>query len=136
MFDLAIKKTLEKNPSRPNPWILRRLPYRFKKKSSCDFFLREFCVLRYLWDPGTKEFIFFTRRFDQGTWRSTCSGFNILLRLDEKGDVSTRDNGSDLGRLSRLGSDLGRASMTKNNFSLYYNRANLRLVEDLEHNGW
>ncbi|KAL4368898.1 hypothetical protein GQ457_05G023300 [Hibiscus cannabinus] len=24
----------------------------------------------------------------------------------------------------------------KNNFSLYYNRANLRLVEDLEHNDW
>ncbi|KAL4291818.1 hypothetical protein GQ457_14G026960 [Hibiscus cannabinus] len=63
-------------------------------------------------------------------------GFDILLRLDDEGDVSTRDNGSSLGRLSRLESDLGRASMTKNNFSLYYNRANLRLVEDLEHNGW
>ncbi|KAL4385060.1 hypothetical protein GQ457_15G015850 [Hibiscus cannabinus] len=37
-------------------------------------------------------------------------GFDILLRLDDKGDVSARDNGSGLGRLSRLGSDLGRAS--------------------------
>ncbi|KAL4388407.1 hypothetical protein GQ457_09G017460 [Hibiscus cannabinus] len=37
-------------------------------------------------------------------------------------------------------SDFGRAScrksITKNNFSLYYNRANLRLVEDLEHISW
>ncbi|KAL4368931.1 hypothetical protein GQ457_05G020270 [Hibiscus cannabinus] len=63
-------------------------------------------------------------------------GFDILLRLDDKGDVSAGDNGSGLGRLSRLDSDLGRASITKNNFSLYYNRANLRLVEDLEHIGW
>ncbi|KAK9003736.1 hypothetical protein V6N11_084368 [Hibiscus sabdariffa] len=29
-------------------------------------------------------------------------GFDILLRLDDKGDVSARDNGSGLGRLSRL----------------------------------
>ncbi|KAL4339974.1 hypothetical protein GQ457_08G031320 [Hibiscus cannabinus] len=65
-----------------------------------------------------------------------CKGFDILLQLNDKGDASTGDNGSGLGRLSRLESDLGRASMTKNNFSLYYNRANLRLVEDLEHNGW
>ncbi|KAL4354053.1 hypothetical protein GQ457_06G010330 [Hibiscus cannabinus] len=63
-------------------------------------------------------------------------GFDILLWLDDKRDVSARDNGSGLGRLSRLESDLGRASITKNNFSLYYNRANLRLVEDLEHIGW
>ncbi|KAL4278164.1 hypothetical protein GQ457_03G017150 [Hibiscus cannabinus] len=37
-------------------------------------------------------------------------GFDILLQLDDKGDASTRDNGSGLGRLSRLESDLGRAS--------------------------
>ncbi|KAK8652956.1 hypothetical protein V6N13_126977 [Hibiscus sabdariffa] len=36
--------------------------------------------------------------------------FDILLRLDDKGDVSARDNGSGLGRLSRLGLDFGRAS--------------------------
>ncbi|KAK9033646.1 hypothetical protein V6N11_049832 [Hibiscus sabdariffa] len=29
-------------------------------------------------------------------------GFDILLRLDDKGDVSARDNGSGLSRLSRL----------------------------------
>ncbi|KAL4361354.1 hypothetical protein GQ457_04G020290 [Hibiscus cannabinus] len=63
-------------------------------------------------------------------------GFDNLLWLDDKGDVSAGDNGSGLGRFSRLDSDLGRASITKNNFSLYYNRANLRLVEDLEHIGW
>ncbi|KAK8713147.1 hypothetical protein V6N13_148370 [Hibiscus sabdariffa] len=37
-------------------------------------------------------------------------GSDILLRLDDKGDVSARDNGSGLGRLSRLESDLDRAS--------------------------
>ncbi|KAL4303992.1 hypothetical protein GQ457_10G009250 [Hibiscus cannabinus] len=62
-------------------------------------------------------------------------GFDNLLWLDDKGDVSARDNGSNLGRFSRLYSDLGRANITKNNFSLYYNRANLRLAEDLEHIG-
>ncbi|KAL4385676.1 hypothetical protein GQ457_15G018570 [Hibiscus cannabinus] len=36
--------------------------------------------------------------------------FDILLQLDDKGDVSTRDNGSGLGRLSWLESDLGRVS--------------------------
>ncbi|KAK8576794.1 hypothetical protein V6N13_015225 [Hibiscus sabdariffa] len=35
---------------------------------------------------------------------------NVIVRADDKGDVSTRDNGSCLGRLSRLESDLGRAS--------------------------
>ncbi|KAL4366946.1 hypothetical protein GQ457_05G023550 [Hibiscus cannabinus] len=75
-------------------------------------------------------------------------GFDNLLELDDKGDVSTRDNGSGLGRFSRLiqisaerladKSNLNfiEKSITKNNFSLYYNRANLRLVEDLEHIGW
>ncbi|KAL4388378.1 hypothetical protein GQ457_09G018390 [Hibiscus cannabinus] len=75
-------------------------------------------------------------------------GFDNLLELDDKGDVSARDNGSGLGRFSRLiqisaerladESNLNfiEKSITKNNFSLYYNRANLRLVEDLEHNGW
>ncbi|KAL4334237.1 hypothetical protein GQ457_07G000050 [Hibiscus cannabinus] len=29
-------------------------------------------------------------------------GFDNLLELDDKGDVSTRDNGSGLGRFSRL----------------------------------
>ncbi|KAL4289970.1 hypothetical protein GQ457_14G014800 [Hibiscus cannabinus] len=37
-------------------------------------------------------------------------GFDILLRLDDKGDVLASDNGSGLGRLSQLGSDFGRAS--------------------------
>ncbi|KAL4308403.1 hypothetical protein GQ457_01G019160 [Hibiscus cannabinus] len=78
----------------------------------------------------------FTRLILRAKSPNSLRGFDILLQLDDKGDVSTRDNGSGLGRLSRLESDLGRASMTKNNFSLYYNRANLRLVEDLEHNGW
>ncbi|KAL4296783.1 hypothetical protein GQ457_12G011610 [Hibiscus cannabinus] len=52
-------------------------------------------------------------------------GFDILLRLDDKGDVSARDNGSGLGRLSRLGSDFGRAScrviglcLSPNNYSV------------------
>ncbi|KAL4278774.1 hypothetical protein GQ457_03G018470 [Hibiscus cannabinus] len=74
-------------------------------------------------------------------------GFDNLLELDDKGDVSARDNGSGLGRFSWLiqisterlaESNLNfiEESITKNNFSLYYNRANLRLVEDLEHNGW
>ncbi|KAL4366446.1 hypothetical protein GQ457_05G023350 [Hibiscus cannabinus] len=64
-------------------------------------------------------------------------GFDNLLELDDKGDVSTRDNGSGLGRFSRLNQISAErlADMTKNNFSLYYNRANLRLVEDLEHIG-
>ncbi|KAL4290359.1 hypothetical protein GQ457_14G026810 [Hibiscus cannabinus] len=51
-------------------------------------------------------------------------GFDILLRLDDKGDVSARDNGSGLGRLSRLGLDFGRAScrviglcLSPNNYS-------------------
>ncbi|KAL4290917.1 hypothetical protein GQ457_14G015040 [Hibiscus cannabinus] len=51
-------------------------------------------------------------------------GFDILLRLDDKGDVSARDNGFGLGRLSRLRSDLGRAScrvtglvLSPNNYS-------------------
>ncbi|KAL4290410.1 hypothetical protein GQ457_14G015760 [Hibiscus cannabinus] len=51
-------------------------------------------------------------------------GFDILLRLDDKGDVSARDNGSGLGRLSRLDSDFGRAScrviglcLSPNNYS-------------------
>ncbi|KAL4280602.1 hypothetical protein GQ457_03G017070 [Hibiscus cannabinus] len=55
---------------------------------------------------------------------SDNQGFNILLRLDDKGDVSARDNGSSLDRLSRLGSDLGRASyrvigvcLSPNNYS-------------------
>ncbi|KAL4289926.1 hypothetical protein GQ457_14G026820 [Hibiscus cannabinus] len=67
-------------------------------------------------------------------------GFDNLLELDEKGDVSARDNGSGLGRFSWLiqisAERLAERSITKNNFSLYYNRANLRLVEDLEHIGW
>ncbi|KAL4282554.1 hypothetical protein GQ457_11G023290 [Hibiscus cannabinus] len=67
-------------------------------------------------------------------------GFDNLLELDDKGDVSTRDNGSGLGRFSWLiqtsAERLAERSITKYNFSLYYNRANLRLVEDLEHNGW
>ncbi|KAL4291868.1 hypothetical protein GQ457_14G017040 [Hibiscus cannabinus] len=37
--------------------------------------------------------------------------FDILLQQDDKGDVSNRDNGSGLGRLSRLESDFGRALM-------------------------
>ncbi|KAL4291894.1 hypothetical protein GQ457_14G015790 [Hibiscus cannabinus] len=51
-------------------------------------------------------------------------GFDILLWLDDKGDVSAGDNGSSLGRLSRLGSDFGRAScrvtglcLSPNNYS-------------------
>ncbi|KAL4335051.1 hypothetical protein GQ457_07G007810 [Hibiscus cannabinus] len=62
-------------------------------------------------------------------------GFDNLLELDDKGDVSIRDNGSGLGRFSRLIQISAErlADITKNNFSLYYNRANLRLVEDLEH---
>ncbi|KAL4290203.1 hypothetical protein GQ457_14G015620 [Hibiscus cannabinus] len=51
-------------------------------------------------------------------------GFEILLRLDDQGDVSARDNGSGLGRLSPLRSDLGRAScrvtglcLSPNNYS-------------------
>ncbi|KAL4308449.1 hypothetical protein GQ457_01G018180 [Hibiscus cannabinus] len=78
---------------------------------------------------------------------SLSRGFDNLLELDDKGDVSARDNGSGLGRFSRLiqisaerlaESNLNfiEKSITKNNFSLYYNRANLRLVEDLEHIGW
>ncbi|KAL4376323.1 hypothetical protein GQ457_02G022170 [Hibiscus cannabinus] len=74
-------------------------------------------------------------------------GFDNLLELDDKGDVSIRDNGSGLGRFSRLiqisaerlaetNLNFIEESITKNNFSLHYNRANLRLVEDLEHNGW
>ncbi|KAL4320208.1 hypothetical protein GQ457_18G000120 [Hibiscus cannabinus] len=74
-------------------------------------------------------------------------GFDNLLELDDKGDVSARDNESGLGRFSRLiqisaerlaGSNLNfiEKSITKNNFSLYYNRANLHLVEDLEHIDW
>ncbi|KAL4385568.1 hypothetical protein GQ457_15G020910 [Hibiscus cannabinus] len=71
-------------------------------------------------------------------------GFDNLLELDDKGDVSARDNGSGLGRFSRLiqisaerlAELLAYKSITKNNFSLYYNRANLHLVEDLEHNNW
>ncbi|KAL4368369.1 hypothetical protein GQ457_05G018830 [Hibiscus cannabinus] len=64
-------------------------------------------------------------------------GFDNLLELDDKGDVSIRDNGSGLGRFSQLIQISAErlADITKNNFSLYYNRANLRLVEDLEHNG-
>ncbi|KAL4272272.1 hypothetical protein GQ457_13G015180 [Hibiscus cannabinus] len=64
-------------------------------------------------------------------------GFDNLLELDDKGDVSIRDNGSGLGRFSRLIQISAErlADITKNNFSLYYNRANLRLVEDLERNG-
>ncbi|KAL4361920.1 hypothetical protein GQ457_04G027590 [Hibiscus cannabinus] len=53
-------------------------------------------------------------------------GFDILLWLDDKRDVSARDNGSGLGRLSRLGSDLGRAScrviglcLSPNKYSAY-----------------
>ncbi|KAL4368240.1 hypothetical protein GQ457_05G018240 [Hibiscus cannabinus] len=63
-------------------------------------------------------------------------GFDSLLELDDKGDVSTRDNGSGLGRFSRLIQISAErlADITKNNFSLYYSRANLRLVEVLEHN--
>ncbi|KAL4284061.1 hypothetical protein GQ457_16G014700 [Hibiscus cannabinus] len=74
-------------------------------------------------------------------------GFDNLLELDDKGDVSTRDNGSGLGRFSRLiqisaerlaetNLNFIEESITKNKFSLYYNRANLRLVEDLDHIGW
>ncbi|KAL4283843.1 hypothetical protein GQ457_16G014630 [Hibiscus cannabinus] len=67
-------------------------------------------------------------------------GFDNLLELDDKGDVSARDNGSGLGIFSWLiqisVERLAEKSITKNNFSLYYNRANLRLVEDLEHIGW
>ncbi|KAL4387408.1 hypothetical protein GQ457_09G016050 [Hibiscus cannabinus] len=74
-------------------------------------------------------------------------GFDNLLELDDKGYVSIRDNGSGLGRFSRLikisaerlaetNLNFIEESITKNNFSLHYNRANLRLVEDLEHNGW
>ncbi|KAL4363728.1 hypothetical protein GQ457_04G020300 [Hibiscus cannabinus] len=65
-------------------------------------------------------------------------GFDTLLELDDKGDVSIRDNGSGLGRFFLADSEISAerlADITKNNFSLYYNRANLRLVEDLEHNG-
>ncbi|KAL4387248.1 hypothetical protein GQ457_09G019410 [Hibiscus cannabinus] len=74
-------------------------------------------------------------------------GFDNLLELDDKGDVSTRDNGSGLGRFSRLiqisaerladetNLNFIEESITRNNFSLYYIKANLRLVEDLEHNG-
>ncbi|KAL4291179.1 hypothetical protein GQ457_14G026890 [Hibiscus cannabinus] len=73
-------------------------------------------------------------------WKS----FDILLQQDDKGDVSNRDNGSCLGRISRLGIRPRQSvlqiywliSITKNNLSLNYNRANLRLVEDLEHIGW
>ncbi|KAL4335845.1 hypothetical protein GQ457_07G006460 [Hibiscus cannabinus] len=75
---------------------------------------------------------------------SSMEGFDILLQRDDKGDVSNRDNESGLGRLSRLGIRSRQSvlqsywliSITKNNLSLDYNRANLRLVEDLEHNGW
>ncbi|KAL4284642.1 hypothetical protein GQ457_16G018110 [Hibiscus cannabinus] len=67
-------------------------------------------------------------------------GFDNLLELDDKGDVSARDNGSGLGRFSWLiqisAEHFAEKSITKNNFSLYYNRANLHLVEDLEHIGW
>ncbi|KAL4291163.1 hypothetical protein GQ457_14G026870 [Hibiscus cannabinus] len=67
-------------------------------------------------------------------------GFDNLHELDDKGDVSARDNGSGLSRFSWLiqisAERLAERSITKNNFSLYYNRANLRLVEDLEHIGW
>ncbi|KAL4310984.1 hypothetical protein GQ457_01G018200 [Hibiscus cannabinus] len=74
-------------------------------------------------------------------------GFDNLLELDVKGDVSTSDNGSGLGRFSRLiqisaehlaetNLNFIEESITKNKFSLYYNRANLRLVEDLEHIDW
>ncbi|KAL4272407.1 hypothetical protein GQ457_13G014610 [Hibiscus cannabinus] len=68
----------------------------------------------------------------------THTGFDNLLELDDKGHVSARDNGSSLGRFSRLIQISAErlADITKNNFSLYYNRANLRLVEDLEHIGW
>ncbi|KAK9037007.1 hypothetical protein V6N11_021930 [Hibiscus sabdariffa] len=38
-----------------------------------------------------------------GSHSALVGGFDILLRLDDKGDVSARDNGSGLGRLSRLG---------------------------------
>ncbi|KAL4278431.1 hypothetical protein GQ457_03G018600 [Hibiscus cannabinus] len=71
-------------------------------------------------------------------------GVDNLLELDDKGDVSIRDNGSGLGRFSRLiqisaerlaetNLNFIEESITKNNFSLHYNRANIRLVED---NGW
>ncbi|KAL4386848.1 hypothetical protein GQ457_09G017030 [Hibiscus cannabinus] len=67
-------------------------------------------------------------------------GFDNMLELDDKGDVSARDNGSGLGRFSWLiqisAECLAEKNITKNNFSLYYNRANLHLVEDLEHIGW
>ncbi|KAL4366321.1 hypothetical protein GQ457_05G023330 [Hibiscus cannabinus] len=67
-------------------------------------------------------------------------GFDNLLELDDRGDVSARDKGSGLGRFSWLiqisAERLAEKSLTKNNFSQYYNRANLHLVEDLEHNGW
>ncbi|KAL4367370.1 hypothetical protein GQ457_05G023110 [Hibiscus cannabinus] len=51
-------------------------------------------------------------------------GFDNLLWLDDKGDVSTRDNGSGLGRFSWLNSNFGRAScrviglcLSPNNYS-------------------
>ncbi|KAL4388267.1 hypothetical protein GQ457_09G022070 [Hibiscus cannabinus] len=51
-------------------------------------------------------------------------GFDNLLWLDDKGDVSARDNGSGLGRFSWLNLDLGRAScrviglcLSPNNYS-------------------
>ncbi|KAL4386170.1 hypothetical protein GQ457_09G000030 [Hibiscus cannabinus] len=50
---------------------------------------------------------------EEGTWEpeetmkeqypyNSIPGFDNLLELDDKGDVSTRDNGSGLGKFSRL----------------------------------
>ncbi|KAL4383490.1 hypothetical protein GQ457_15G018240 [Hibiscus cannabinus] len=58
--------------------------------------------------------------------------FDILLQQDDKGDVSNRDNGSYLGRLSRPESNFGRASCRVIGLSYQKEGRNRVKVKDLK----
>ncbi|KAK8977436.1 hypothetical protein V6N11_049565 [Hibiscus sabdariffa] len=61
-----------------------------------------------------------------------CKGFNNLLEQDDKGDVSAETTGPALAEVS-AGIQISAERSNNDNLFLNYNNANLRLVEDLEH---
>ncbi|KAK8601479.1 hypothetical protein V6N12_051312 [Hibiscus sabdariffa] len=70
-----------------------------------------------------------------------CKGFNNLLEQDDKGDVSAETTGPAPAEVS-AGIQISAERLlcywlipNNDNLFLNYNNANLRLVEDLEHNG-
>ncbi|KAK9027522.1 hypothetical protein V6N11_067355 [Hibiscus sabdariffa] len=63
-----------------------------------------------------------------------CKGFNNLLEQDDKGDVSAETTGPAPAEVSD-GIQISAEQSSNDNLFLSYNNANLRLVEDLEHDG-